>query len=189
MKRILVFLSSVLLFLSGAFSGETISGDLGLWLDLGKGSYTFGLSTNPITSNTSEPNDLQEVRMQAVDSTDGVIGIIGDIAGNPYNNELHFYWDVTSSYDFKVLLCVPEKMTKVGDSDIELDWTLTVGDPENASETIKTSTDPASKTLTIYEHNAAESRHDYSSVELKAFTDPAVYVGTYNGTLQFRIES
>lgn len=183
-----------LLALLLSFSVATLMGDssVGLSLDLGEESYTFGLSSNPITSATPQPNDVQ-VKLEPVKETEGYRGVIGNIMGNTKGNELHFYWNVASPKSFSVYLGVDtsgdgngalERTNWVeGQSAHFLNWTISLA---KGSENI--SIDNYNNKLLLYSHDPTKGRNSYSSNEILIYTEPASY-GIYSGTLVFTIQT
>lgn len=191
MKKLFILILASIFLLSFAYAVETEldTGQVYLGLDLGDSYYLFGLSSNPINSATSQPNDVTPT-LQPVETSQGsgqYRGIVGDIDGNPYDNELHFYWNVSSPESFKVELGVQGAMKKVsgsgaGDSKSDLNWTIYVdgdGEPINKDNY-------NNRKLTLYKHNPEVERVSYSSKEIKISTEVAE-PGTYNGNLIFSI--
>lgn len=187
-RSVFVFL---LIFAAIAINAdETISGKLNLNLDLAEGSYTFGLSSNPINNATTQPNDVSPQLME-VATDGGLIGAIGEIQGNKNGNELHFYWNIASNMSFTVQLGIDTSgdgqgaMKKVGTSDVYLNWTISVvGEDEVINN------ENYSQKIPLYHHNPAINGHNsYSSKEIQIYTDPVpdTGAGTYNGTLIFSI--
>ena len=134
-KLILLLLFSYFLLSFGFADGEEqLAGDeISLVLDLEASFYTFGLSSNPINSATTQPNDVVPT-LQPVGSEGNIIGVMGGIQGNENDNELHFYWNVSSPLEFSVFIGVDTSgegegaMKKVAGTGAGsyLDWTISV---------------------------------------------------------------
>lgn len=184
-RILLVLLFVSIIFSVGAEEKEAF-GELKLSLDLGEGSYIFGLSSNPITSATPTPNDVSPQLMEMKLSDNTTIGAVGEVAGNTNGNELHFYWNVSSGQAFEVLLGVDTSgdghgaMKRVGSNE-KLDWTISV-----VGESGEISNKNYSQKLSLYKHEPGKNRNSYSSKEIQIYTE-AAGPGTYNGTLIFSI--
>lgn len=186
-RILLVLIFVFLIFQICAAEEKIASGELDLNLNLGEGSYIFGLSSNPITSATPTPNDVNPQLMEMKQSDNTTIGAVGEIAGNTNGNELHFYWNVSSGQAFEVLLGVDTSgdghgaMKRVGSDEQYLDWTISV-----PGESGSINNNNYSQKLSLYKHEPTKGRNSYSSKEILIYTE-AAGPGTYNGTLIFSI--
>lgn len=189
-KLILLLLFSYFLLSFGFADGEEqLAGDeISLVLDLEASFYTFGLSSNPINSATTQPNDVVPT-LQPVGSEGNIIGVMGGIQGNENDNELHFYWNVSSPLEFSVFIGVDTSgegegaMKKVAGTGAGsyLDWTISV-----VGETEQIKKGEYGQKILLYHHNPEVERISYSSKEIQIYTEIAT-PGTYNGNLVFSI--
>lgn len=187
MKKLSLLILASIFFLAFAYAAETELdiGQVYLELDLGDSYYLFGLSSNPINSATSQPNDVTPILLpvETVENSKQYRGYVGNVEGNVYDNELHFYWNVSSPEYFDVKLGVQGPMKKVsgsGAGSTELDWTIYVDNKEINKENYNNK-------LTLYSHNPEVERVSYSSKEIRISTEVAG-PGTYNGNLIFSID-
>lgn len=187
MKKLSLLILISIFHLAFAYAAETelSTGQVYLGLDLGDSYYLFGLSSNPINSATSQPNDVTPTLLpiETAENSKQYRGYIGAVDGNVYDNELHFYWNVSSLKHFDVKLGVQGAMKKVsgpGAGNTELDWTIYVDDKEINKENYNNK-------LTLYSHNPEDERVSYSSKEIRMSTEVAG-PGTYNGNLIFSID-
>ncbi len=181
MKKLVLVLFLFLIPISSYYCADNSS--LYLSLDLGEESYTFGLSSNPITSVTPQPTDTQ-VKLEPVNTDNGYIGVIGNVYGNTNNNELHFYWNIASPKSFSVYVGVDGPLNRTnwstGQENQELDWTVSV------DEQVINKDNYNNKCL-LYTHNPENGRNAYSSKEIIIYTEPVDY-GIYGGNLIFTIQ-
>lgn len=184
MKRLSIVLALFVALVSSAYSEEYPKSQL-LRLDLSKGSYIFGLSTNAVVDRDTELNNVSVVELDTIENANvtphrfhGVVGYSDET-----ERQLHFYWDIASSARFSVYLGISGAMVH-NDGQTPLDWSVTVGNTTIDED------DYTEKAL-LYTHDPSDAeaggRYRYSSIPISMKTAETAMAGVYNAELVFII--